>query len=354
MNLIKKIFFSLKKPKVILVKGKGKKLLIEALFSVLKNFVEIKKIRDLPFSFKENEILILENQKDFEFLMEKSSFPILIVTNFDDIPVNEIYFASEKEKVEKLNKIIQSLPVFGYLILNHDDETVRELKEKTKARVLTFGFSQEANVRASDVKLNRGTNFKFHYNGSVLPIWLENVFGKEQIYTALAILTVAKILKLNLVKVSLSFKDYKSLPGKMRLIKGIRNSWVLDDSESATPLSMIEAVEILGKINWAKRKIAVLGDVVGIGKCTIEAHETIGERVKKNADLLFTFGPRAKFISKGAFEMGMEENKIFSFDKIEDGIEKLKKEIKEGDLILVDGSKEMEMSRIVEEIRKIW
>lgn len=52
--------------------------------------------------------------------------------------------------------------------------------------------------------------------------------------------------------------------------------------------------------------------------------------------------------------MGMEENKIFSFDKIEDGIEKLKKEIKEGDLILVDGSKEMEMSRIVEEIRKIW
>jgi UDP-N-acetylmuramoyl-tripeptide--D-alanyl-D-alanine ligase len=350
MKLIKKIFFSFTKPKIIFVEGNGKELLIEAIISVLGRFLKFKKIEKLPFSFREDEVLILKKE-DFEQLMGKSSLPIMILTHFDEIPPEDISFASEKERVEPFLNIVKNLPVFGYLFLNHDDETIRELSEITKAHPITFGFSQQANLNASDVKLNKGLNFKLHYNGSLLPVWLEKVFGKEQIYTALAVFSLAKILKINLVEVSMAFKNYKSLPGKMRLIEGINGSFLLDDSESATPFSMIEALEILGKINWAKRKIAVLGDVVGVGKYTIEAHETIGERVKKNADLLFTFGPRAKFIAKGAFENGMEENKIFSFDKIGKGIEKLKKEIKEGDLILIDGSKEMEMSKIVEEIK---
>jgi UDP-N-acetylmuramoyl-tripeptide--D-alanyl-D-alanine ligase len=149
-------------------------------------------------------------------------------------------------------------------------------------------------------------------------------------------------------------RNYKTLPGKMRLLDGINNSKILDDAESATVFSMIEAIEILGKIPGFKRKIAVLGDVIGVGKYTIEAHEAIGEKVAKNCDLLFTVGPRAKFIAKGAMEKGMDDFKIFSFDRIEDAVFKLKEIIRAGDIILVDGSKEMKMSEIVDQIRKIW
>lgn len=351
MKLIKKFFFSLKKPKIIFIEGLGKETVTEAIFSVLRNFVKVREIKKLPFFFKKEEILVFKNEKDFKDLMKESSLPILIATHFADIPPENTIFASEIENIKYLIEISKSLPHFGYLVFNQDDETLEELKKNTNSHILTFGFSQFANIRASDVKLNKGVNFKLHHNGNILPVWLEGVFGKEQIYTALAIFCLAKILKLNLVEVSMAFKNYKSLPGKMRLLEGIKNSWILDDSESATAFSMIEALEILGKINWAKRKIAVLGDVIGIGKYTIEAHETIGEYVKKNADILFTFGQRAKFIGKGAFEKGMENEKIFSFDKIEEGLVKLKEEIKEGDLILVDGSKEMKMSKIVEEIK---
>jgi UDP-N-acetylmuramoyl-tripeptide--D-alanyl-D-alanine ligase len=351
MRLIKKIFFSLKRPKIIFIDGKGAGSTKEAIFQALKDFLKIKKISILPFSFEKDEILILENFKDFEFLMENSSLPILILTHFTDIPPEQISFASEEREIVKLKDLAKRMPIFSYLVLNFDDETVREIKEISKAHSITFGFGQNADLKASDIKLNMGTNFKLHHNKTILPIWLERIFGKEQIYSALAALSVAKILKLNLVDVSLALKNYKLPPGKMNLIEGIKNSWILDDSQSATPFSMIEALQILGKLNWPKRKIAVLGDVVGIGKYTIEAHETIGEYVVKNANFLFTFGQRAKFIAKGAFEKGMEENKIFQFEKIEDGKEKLKEEIKEGDLILVDGSKEMEMSKIVEEIK---
>jgi len=93
--------------------------------------------------------------------------------------------------------------------------------------------------------------------------------------------------------------------------------------------------------------------VMGIGKYTIEAHETIGERVVRNSDLLFTIGPRARFIAEGAKNKGFPLEKIFQFDTINEAKLKLKEEIKEGDLILVDGSKEMEMGKIVEEIKTL-
>lgn len=356
---IKKISFSLIKPKIILVEGEGRKTAKEAIFQGLKNHLKIKKVSELPFFFKKDEVLILENDKDFEFLMEKSSLPILVITHVGDIPSNQDFFAGEEKEIKRAKKLAKILPVFSYLVLNFDDETVREIKEKSRAHAILFGFDGTADLKVSDVKLNKGTNFKLHYNGSVLPVWLENTFGKEQIYAALVACAIGKILKLNLVNVSQSLKNYHSLPGKMKLIEGIKNSWILDDSESATTFSMIEALEILGKITSpskfgreaAPRKIAVLGDVVGIGKYTTQAHEAIGEQVVKNTDILFIFGQRAKFIAKGAFEKGMALEKIFQFNRIEEGKLKLQDEIREGDLILVDGSKEMEMEKIVEEIK---
>lgn len=350
LKLYQKINFLFKKPKLVIVTGKGKKTAKEAILQVLKPYFKI-----------ENEIFLFESdlknsreQKEFEFLIKNSSLPILVVTHCADIPFDKYFFAAEIKDTLLVRKLAKILPPFGYLVLNFDDETVREIKAETNLKELTFGFQEGADFRATDVKLNMGTNFKLNYQGNIVPIWLEKVFGKEQIYAGLASVVVGTIFGLNLVEISQVLKNYTSLPGKMRLIEGIKNSWILDDSESATVFSMIEAIEILGKISWAKRKIAVLGDVIGIGKYTIEAHETIGEKVARNADILFTFGQRAKFIAKGALEKGMAQEKISSFNTIEEGKLILQEKIRQGDLILVDGSKEMEMVKLVQEIRKIW
>lgn len=377
MNIFNKFKFLLRRPKVIIVCGEGKDCAKEAIYQVLKPYFELGK-----------EILIfapdLTNYppgEKFKFLMEKSSLPVLVITHVGDIPydpvrsfrnqrvksftsdgdlkhgtsngVDKNFFAGEQEKTREIRKLAKSLPSHGYLILNFDDETVREIKDETNLKEITFGFQEGADFRATDIKLNSGTNFKINYKGNVVPVWLEKLFGKEQIYSALAAAVCGTIFDLNLVEISQALKNYYSLPGKMRLISGIKNSSILDDSESATVFSMVEAIEILGEVQGFKRKIAVLGDIIGIGKYTIEAHEAIGERVAKNTDLLFTFGQRAKFIGQGAQSKGMALEKIFQFNTIEEGKLKLQDEIKEGDLVLVDGSKEMEMAKIVEEISVI-
>ncbi|MDO8559330.1 MAG: cyanophycin synthetase, partial [bacterium] len=185
----------------------------------------------------------------------------------------------------------------------------------------------------------------------IVPCWLENLFGKDNIYAALAASAVGLALGLNLVEVSQALKDFKGLPGTMQLTPGIKNSWILDDSKNASPFSMLDSLGILKEINGVQRKIAVLGDMIGVGKYAIEAHEAVGERVKNSADLLFAVGDRAKFFVQGAIAKGMAEDRIFQFNDAISAAKALQSEIKEGDLILIDGSKEMGMIEVVKEIK---
>jgi len=164
---------------------------------------------------------------------------------------------------------------------------------------------------------------------------------------------VGEILGMNLVEISKALGSYQGFPGKMKLIEGIKNTWILDDSESAFSLSMAEGLDVLKRIETDGRKIAVLGDILGVGKYTIEAHEAIGERVKNSADILFTVGYRAKFFSQGAKRKDMAEEKIFSFVEVKEAAIALQNELKNGDLILIDGSKEMKMGEVVREIKKV-
>lgn len=358
MNIFKKLLFLLKRPCVILVTGKGRSCAAGAISQILKAEGQSFKIFETDFS-KPKEI------KKFSFLLKKSRLPILVVTHIGEIPVDKNFFAGEREKTSLIRKIAGILPEQGFLILNFDDETVREVKNacpveparagsfgESPALSLTYGFQKGADFQATDVNINlSGTNFKMNYQGNIIPFWLDRLFGKELIYSALAGICLGTIKKINLVEISQALKSYKSLPGKMRLIEGVRNSLMLDDSKNATLLLMIEALEILGELEVKGRKIAVLGDILGIGKYTIEAHEAVGEKVARNSDLLFTIGLRAHFIAQGARNKGMREENIFKFNTAEEGKIQLQKEIKQNDLILIDGSSEMKMGEIVEEIR---
>jgi len=336
MNIFKRAIFFLTRPCIVLTVGKGRACAKEACSKVLSNTL----------------IFESENAKEvkrFSFLLKNSRIPILIATHVGEIPPNRNFFDGGKKDASSIRKLADALPHQGFLILNYDDETIREIKNKTIARSLTFGFQKGADFQATDINYNiKGTNFKINYQGKSIPFWIKRVFGKEQIYTILSAVCLGTVKGLNLIEISQSLKSYQSLPGKMKLINGVKQSLILDDSENATDLSMIEALDILKRIGQG-RKIAVLGDVLKSGKYTASAHEAIGEQTAKTADLLFAIGLRAKFIVQGAKRKGMKQ--IFQFNTVEEAKLALQREIKQGDLILIDGSKEMKMGQAIEEIR---
>lgn len=357
-----------KKQKVVLVLGRGRELATQAIFDVLKGSAKIikKTVGELGFldmlgagifliSCDEKNISQAEKNR-LSILLSHSCFSLVILTHLGEPHPDSIIFAGEKVEGDALLAFLKSLPPFEKCIYNVDDELLVELKGRLGIVCESFGFGEDAGFRASDIMITEThalcTNFKVNHGGKIVPVWLMGLFGKEHVYAVLAATATGLAFGRNLVEVSQALTYYQGLPGRMRLLPGIKNTMILDDTTSSSILSMAEGIEILGKIK-AKRKVAVLGDVVGAGKYTIEAHESLGERVVKSGiELLFTIGSRAKFIAEAAKNRGLAENHIHSFDAAEEAIPLLRTRIEEGDVVLVDGSAEMKMSKIVEALSK--
>ncbi len=306
------------------------------------------------FSLNFPKILILEmsvdRPRDFDKLLKIARPDIGIVTALGEIPAHVEFFSGPEEVAREKSKLIKNLPADGWAILNFDDNAVWEMKAKTGARVLGFGFGNGADILALNYKISQeGISFKIEYGGSSVPVRLKNVFGKHSVYAALSAAAVGIIFEMNLIEISEALSKYQAPPGRLRLLSGIKNSLILDDSYNASPLATEAALDTLQELE-AKRKLVAFGDMLEIGKFTISAHQAVGEKIAKIADYFVAVGPRSKFAAEEAIAQGMEKFKVISFSTSLEAAIHLKSMIQEGDLILVKGSQSMRMELISEEL----
>lgn len=319
-------------------------------------------IRQLIFGGFYPEILILEyaaaKPGDIKYLLEIAKPDIGIVTAIGDIPVHVEFYGGSDAVAREKSRLVEVLPAHGFAVLNFDDSTVLDMKERTRAHVMTFGFGENAEIRITNFENHHederlsGIAFKLEYGGSFVPVRLDNCFGKAQAYAAAAATCAGLIFGLNLVRISESLLYYQAPPRRMKLLNGIKETFIIDDSYNASPLSMHGAIDTIKDLK-AVRKIGVLGDMLEIGKYTIEAHEEIGRLSAKVFDILITIGPRAKFIADLAIKTGMSKKNVFSFNTADEAKIKIQELIKKGDLILVKASRAMQLDKVVEEIRQI-
>jgi len=277
---------------------------------------------------------------------------VAVVTALADIPPHVEFFAGPKTLAREKAQILKDLEINDFAVLNSDDDAVLDLKNKTKAKIITFGFGEDANLVASNYSVRKdGITFKVDCDGSSIPVRLLNVFGKHHVYPVLAAFAVGQAAGLNLVEMAeaLAFY-YESPPGRLKLIDGVKNSFILDDTYNSSPMALRAALEAMAEIP-AERKIVVLGDMLELGKYTIESHQAMAEYVvKSGAEIVFTIGPRMKFLAQALRERNFDASKIFEFSTSDEAKRKVEEVMEEGDLILVKGSQLMRMEKIAEEI----
>lgn len=313
------------------------------------------------------KILILEygasKPGDIKYLLNIAKPKIGIITAINKMPVHIEFYENQEAVAREKSKLVENLFINDFAILNFDDEAVMSAKEKTRANVITFGFNEVSGIKPdirisnfenrSDKNKPLGISFKIEHKENFVPIFLNNVFGRSQAYAIGAAIVVGLIYGLNLVEISeLISTNYKPAKGRMNLISGVKNTYIIDDSYNASPASMKMALETIKNLE-AKRKIAVLGDMLELGKYTIEAHQNIGKLAKEAVDILITVGPRGKFIAEAALSEGMPKNHVLSFETNEETGPEVQKIIKKGDLILIKASRAMGLEKVVEEIREL-
>ncbi|MDP3729840.1 MAG: UDP-N-acetylmuramoyl-tripeptide--D-alanyl-D-alanine ligase [bacterium] len=314
----------------------------------------------LVFRMPYPEILILEyavdRPGDMKYLVDMARPQISVVTAIGDIPVHVEFFSGPEALAREKAKIVEALPAHGFAILNYDDEAVFAMGDRTRAHAVTFGFNEGAAMQITNFEVQQkgdipiGVAFKLNYGGNFVPVRLNGCFNKAQAYAAAAGACVGLLFGLNLVKIAEALAEYQPPSQRGQLVPGIKNAYIIDDSYNASPLSMRAAIETVHSLK-AKRKIAVLGDMLEIGIYTPEAHEAIGKMIPKCFDKLVTVGARAKFIAEAATEAGMAKKNILSFDTADEAKLEVQKLIRQKDLILVKASHSIGLDKIIEEIK---
>lgn len=286
--------------------------------------------------------------------------PTVGVVTAVSYPHLEFFGTMTNIKKEK-QVLIENLDKMGLAVLNFDNELTREMAEASKARVLTYGLKEGADLQAQDIIFNftrgnyelSGVNFKLNYQGSIVPVFMNNIMTETALYAALAGAAVGLYFDLNLVEIGQALSDFSLPKGRMSVLPGIKHSFIIDDSYNASPEAVLSALDILAriKVDPGASKYAILGDMLELGDYTVEGHRRVGAKVAESGiNQLIAVGEKSRDIILGASEAGLTDDYIFHFDEASEAGIFLRNRIKAGDVLLVKGSQGMRLERIVKEI----
>ncbi len=257
--------------------------------------------------------------------------------------------------------IVSHLASSGFAILNHDNELAAASAASTKACVITYGFKAGADWQASDVTLSEnprsgwvdGLQCKVNRAGSIVPVFIPGVISDSYVYSMLVSLIIADIYGINIITAAERLRSLPLVPGRMRLIPGIKHTLLIDDTYNSSPEAVKAALATLARVAPQKqgRRYAVLGDMLELGPDTEQLHRAMGFAVaEQGIDFLITVGEASKHTAQAAMEAGIPENNIARFAQSQEAGKFLQEKLVEGDAVLVKGSQGMRMEKIVKEV----
>lgn len=276
---------------------------------------------------------------------------ITVVTQFGQVPVHIEFFPNREAVIEEKGYLVSALHEDGLFIYNSDDHDSKGLLEKTKAQKLSFGIHEAADMKAESVRLYgrplMGTEAEITSRGEKVHLVLPEVAGKSPVYCALPALLVAQFLAIPLPVACASLRDEDKPKGRMRLLQGMNQSVIIDDSYNASPKAAEHGLKTLSEIDTSGRKIAVLGDMLELGDHTRDEHYKIGKVAAHSCHKLFTVGIRSQVTMEGALDEKMTDDNIMMCDTSIDAGKELVKILAPGDVVYVKGSQSMRMERAI-------
>lgn len=301
---------------------------------------------------REPDTIVLElgadRPGDIDFLAQQLPFKVGVVTA---VGSTHLEFFTSKEMVahEKMSLVV-TLPADGVAVLNVDDPLVAQMAEHTKARVITFGESPQANVRL--VRATRtgiqGFAVEIAVHGKSHEVSVPHVVGRHQLMSILAALAVAEALEIPIRTALQNVRQLKAPAGRMRVFAGRNRSTIIDDSYNASPESMQAALKTFATLE-ARRKIAILGDMLELGSQSIQWHAAVGEQVADIAGVFVAVGQQMKHAQAAALEQSLPID-THHFEDSRDVGKWIADHLAPGDLVLIKGSRGMHMEQVVERL----
>lgn len=242
-----------------------------------------------------------------------------------------------KAKGELLEYLDESLTA----LINTDDRVVCQEVQRTKGRLLTFGFQSESKFRGEGLVLDQEGCGHFLLNNEVA-IDLK-IPGKHNAYNALAAAALGVHLGVENADIQRALSSFKPFERRSEVVQ-VGQITVVNDSYNANPGSMGAALDMLGDMVTG-RKVVLLGDMLELGPSGPELHAEMGRKAAQVADLILTVGALGRHIARGACDAGAD--RVVHYDQVEQVIDQLNAHLEAGDTLLVKASRGLALWRAV-------
>ena len=297
---------------------------------------------------------------DFAGLSEWFHPDILVVTAIGDVPAHVETFGSVEDLMTEKKILLDTVARDGVLIYNNDDMHTTQLVADSDVRKISCGIDGDSTIRGSEFKILYGNAYGQHvptgitFNITDTDTYTVTVFNSIGIhveYASLIAYAVARELGVIPADATTSLNQYKTLPGRMNIIPGIKDTTVIDDSYNASPVALYESLQNFNALTTTGRKIAVLGDMLELGKYSIDEHKKIATLLTDMSHVI-TVGIRSRGTAEELLSMGFNELHLLSVDTAEQAGRELQHILETGDIVLVKGSQAMRMERVVLEVMR--
>jgi UDP-N-acetylmuramyl pentapeptide synthase len=317
----------------------------------------------------------VDGPRDMERLADCVTPDIVVITALtpDDprlAPSHTANFSSIEALVEEESKIVSVLRPQGTLIVNADDPRAFALRHATQGHTLSFGEMEAADVhlvrthvRTEEGKYGRvpvGLEVTLQVFQQQRVIFIPGVFGRSIAYAVCAGVAVATALDIPIDEVCESFtRHFHPLPGRTRIIPGIKFTTLFDDTYNASPVATLSALRDLANLELGpkQRRMACIGEMRELGPDAELLHREVGaEAAKRQIDLFIACGTLSHAMKEGALANGLPAERIHTFEDAPEAGRFLQKTVQPGDIILAKASegranpRGARMERVIKEL----
>jgi UDP-N-acetylmuramoyl-tripeptide--D-alanyl-D-alanine ligase len=281
---------------------------------------------------------------------------LVVLTQLPSVPVHVEFFSSPEAVVQEKMQLVSALSPNGLFVYNHDDTIITKQLNQVLQRTIGYGRYSDTEVRIKRDHIvyrddqPKGVSFEIQVGEETAKVKIDGAVSLAYGYAAAAALAVARELGVSVAIAADALSRTEPTNGRVRLLSGLKGSTIIDDTYNSSPIAVVQALSVLGEIKSATRKIAVLGDMMELGKYSTDEHVRVGSMVPQYADQLITVGIRARRFAEGALQHGMPESAILQYDDVARAGRELQAMLTPGDVVLVKASQSVRLEKIVQEI----
>jgi UDP-N-acetylmuramoyl-tripeptide--D-alanyl-D-alanine ligase len=333
-------------------------IILSKRFRTLKNEGNLNNHIGLPLSLiklqPEDEMIVLEmgmnHSGEIRRLCEISVPSHGVITNVGTAHIGELgsYKALRAAKLEILGEL-------GVAVVNADDDKLMQgIREASfKGQTITFGIENESHVRARDVRATEnGSDFALELGNAGSTLITLNVHGLFNVYNALAAAAISFSLGVTIDEIKTALNGYSAFPMRFEVTKE-KGITVINDSYNANPTSMEESIKELVRMGSRGRVVAALGDMMELRDFSEEAHREIGKIISRtDVDVFVAVGEMMSWAAEETMKAGKTSG-VFSFRDADEAGKEIMNILKQGDTLLIKGSRSIAMEKIIRSIRNV-